>query len=85
MTPREIAAQLAKPWSNAREIANATAGLGGADLIAWTLLSCHWFQKDLAEASGLHPATIRAIREGRKPTKAQRAAILWAAARHLSA
>jgi transcriptional regulator with XRE-family HTH domain len=54
--------------------------LDGALLIHTLLAKGAWHQQDLAKASGLAPDTITKLKNGKKPTNAQRAALKWALA-----
>jgi hypothetical protein len=52
--------------------------LSGPDLIAEAMKFSLSRQTDLARHSGLTPNTITALKQGKRPTAAQRAAIMWA-------
>lgn len=50
----------------------------GADLIAMAIAAICDTQAELARLSGLTDNTLRAIKQGKRASKAQRAALCWA-------
>lgn len=68
-----------------QQTAEAARQMDGAALIAFckTIRGGQMTQADIARGSGLTPNTITALAHGKKPTAAQRAAIMWAIARAL--
>lgn len=77
MTPEEtkLLGAAERAMTAAREVANAT----GPELIDYAKWATYGMtQADLARVSGLTPNTITALNKGKRPTAAQRSAILWA-------
>ena len=60
-------------WSAAREL--LTAFDASSDHVTFVQSRGLWNQGDVAKASGLNPATLKALKDGKKPTKAQLAAL----------
>lgn len=72
---REQLARAAVIAINARETFRK---MSGPELIEAAVLMIVDTQAELARLSGLTPNTITALKQGKRPTAAQRAAILWA-------
>ena len=74
------ALDLAAKLSRAKQAETAIAKMSGPDCIAYLVDFGMWTQADLARKSGMTAATITAIKKGKKPNAAQRAAFCWAIA-----
>lgn len=65
-----------------RATSSQAEALDGPALIALAVMHTQ-SQADLSRLSGITPNTLTAIKQGKRPTAAHRAAILWAIARAL--
>ena len=65
------------------QIAEITRNLNGPELIRQGTDALFWGRGDLSTASGLTSSRIKALADGKRPTKAERAAISWAIAMRL--
>lgn len=72
---RERLADAAERALSARE---KWRNLSGPELIEAATAAIMDTQANLARLSGMTPNTITALKQGKRPTAAQRAAILWA-------
>ena len=67
-----------RAYLKAREAESIMRTMKGPELIQYALASIADTQAELARLSGLTPNTVRAIKQGKKASAAQRAAICWA-------
>jgi len=77
---QHTAARAEKTLSDLRDVARRSEQLDGPALIGLAVTHTQT-QADLARLSGLTGNTITAIKRGKRPSAAQRSAILWAIAR----
>ena len=71
----------AEQMQRALQVEKDIKEMSGPDCIAYLLNVGIWTQADLARNSGMTAATITAIKKGKKPNAAQRAAFCWAIAK----
>ena len=62
------------------KIAQAIDDLTGSKMVTYAITAGIWVKTDLSRASGLTMARLAELENGKRPTKAERAAIKWALA-----
>lgn len=63
-----------------REAARIAERLDGPELLAYAMKFCH-SQAEVARVSGITENTLTALKQGKRPSPAQRAALMWGIAR----
>jgi transcriptional regulator with XRE-family HTH domain len=72
------AERLGRATERALEAAEKFDGQNGAQTIETALAYIADTRAELARLSGMTPETLRAIERGKRPTRAQKAALAWA-------